>query len=539
MTNPIQDLLSLPSLSRAVVVGGRKGLYNDVVDVIVMEAPDIEKWLKPGQLILTSLFSMKESSHQQYLDFVKKVKDRGASGIIIKTGRFVEEIPSGLIEGCDRYDIPLIQIFESDLYSEIILDIMQVLINQKAKMLDIYQNIHHEFKSLSMRNPKIIDVLKTLKKIINRDVQLRDANKKIIEDTHKEQIDYRVTDSRDVYREQYMHYHYERELLYDGKNYSSRLVCEIPSGEGKYRYLLIDESETFIAMIDYMAIENAASTLQYEWIRELALEKAKQSHINDLVDQIINGKYRNLEELHDHAFRLKISPEKNYRVVTWEHYPSKDNRNFTDYEKMITLSNRLVDDITSIWPRNVHRIFSNRLTFIVEDNLSTDEEFKEYVENTLNQIYERYAQKGLAFHVGISDRGQLSEVSKLAIQPLRVVQLSNLLRDDKFVMLYRDLGVYRILIETAKDNNLMNYVSDKLKILSQYDNDYLETLRVFLDSNQNYKQTSEILYIHPKTVRYRIEKIKEIAQIDFSNPDEILQLMLGMRIYQLYDGSNT
>ena len=100
-----------------------------------------------------------------------------------------------------------------------------------------------------------------------------------------------------------------------------------------------------------------------------------------------------------------------------------------------------------------------------------------------------------------------------------------------FTQLY---GLYQL----SKENDLNDYISDKIRMLQEYDPEYFETVRVFLDSNQNYKQTSDILFVHPKTVRYRIEKIKELTNLDFDNPDEMLQVMIGIRISQLLGNYN-
>ncbi|QIK69398.1 hypothetical protein G7062_03435 [Erysipelothrix sp. HDW6C] len=538
----VKDVLKVPALKSAALLSGKEGIYNEVTDIIVMEAHDIERWLKPGQLVLSSLFSLKESTRQEYADFVAEMKKRGASGLIIKMGRFVDAIPAGLIEGCADHDLPLIQINETVPYSSIILEVMQNLINQKADMLDVYQNVHHEFKTLAMREPESKDVLDVLKKIIGRDVSLYDDVRQCIATTERGALDVEVRDARELFREQYMHYEYFRELIVDGGVMQSRLVCKIPGMDGSPQYLAIREVETFVEMIDFMAIENAASTLQFEGIKQVALSREKESHMNDIVDHIINGKYKDIEELNENALLLKLSLDKKYRVVTWQHFEGKvssGNRSFQEHTAYMGCTNGIIDSIKSVWPRNAYRIFSNRLTFIVEDNFTTDQAFRDYVEETLTKVFKEHNRGNIVLRVGISDQGNLSDIPRLAAQPLRVVQISDMIHQPSFVVLYKDLGIYRILIELSKENDLNDYVSDIVKTLYEHDPDYFETVRVFLDTNQNYKQTADILFVHPKTVRYRIEKIKELTKLDFDNPEEMLQIMIGIRIFQLLGHSKT
>ena len=56
------------------------------------------------------------------------------------------------------------------------------------------------------------------------------------------------------------------------------------------------------------------------------------------------------------------------------------------------------------------------------------------------------------------------------------------------------------------------------------------TLRVYLENHLNLTKTSEDLFIHRSTLLYRLDKIHSIMRTDFSNPEELLYLMLSFRI---------
>lgn len=65
-----------------------------------------------------------------------------------------------------------------------------------------------------------------------------------------------------------------------------------------------------------------------------------------------------------------------------------------------------------------------------------------------------------------------------------------------------------------------------------------ETTRCFLEHHQNITRTSEALYIHRSTLLYRLEKIKQILDTDFSDPDELLYLLLSFHLMDLEDQSS-
>ena len=60
--------------------------------------------------------------------------------------------------------------------------------------------------------------------------------------------------------------------------------------------------------------------------------------------------------------------------------------------------------------------------------------------------------------------------------------------------------------------------------------DYMKTLKVYLDNQQNATQTAKELYIHRSTFLYRMERITDLLESDLQDPEEVLYLSLSFRI---------
>jgi len=60
--------------------------------------------------------------------------------------------------------------------------------------------------------------------------------------------------------------------------------------------------------------------------------------------------------------------------------------------------------------------------------------------------------------------------------------------------------------------------------------DYMKTLKVYLDNQQNATQTAKELYIHRSTFLYRMERITDLLECDLQDPEEVLYLSLSFRI---------
>lgn len=101
---------------------------------------------------------------------------------------------------------------------------------------------------------------------------------------------------------------------------------------------------------------------------------------------------------------------------------------------------------------------------------------------------------------------------------------------------YNDLGIYKLLRDFPNRELLENYIPNSIKVLKEHDrakkSELLKTLEVYLENNQKIISTAQELFVHKKTVSYRIEQIKNIANIDFNNSNEIMEIQIALKIYK-------
>jgi purine catabolism regulator len=59
----------------------------------------------------------------------------------------------------------------------------------------------------------------------------------------------------------------------------------------------------------------------------------------------------------------------------------------------------------------------------------------------------------------------------------------------------------------------------------------LETLETFFDLNENVTRTAKKMFVHPNTIKYRINRIKDIIGNDyFDNNDNKLKLQISLKM---------
>jgi PucR family transcriptional regulator, purine catabolism regulatory protein len=100
---------------------------------------------------------------------------------------------------------------------------------------------------------------------------------------------------------------------------------------------------------------------------------------------------------------------------------------------------------------------------------------------------------------------------------------------------FEDTGAYRLLLPAMVEDpqELRRFHEDTVAPLVAYDEQYetelVRTLETFLDADGNVAQSAQRLYTHRHTVRYRLERVKELTGLDVASTDGRERLGLGLK----------
>jgi len=96
-----------------------------------------------------------------------------------------------------------------------------------------------------------------------------------------------------------------------------------------------------------------------------------------------------------------------------------------------------------------------------------------------------------------------------------------------------DLGVDRLLLQFGNNPSLQEFANEMLGLLlsdgTPGNHDLLETLTAFFANHRNIADTARATHLHPNTVRYRLDRVKELIK-----GDDWLGVELAVRIYRLF-----
>jgi sugar diacid utilization regulator len=108
-------------------------------------------------------------------------------------------------------------------------------------------------------------------------------------------------------------------------------------------------------------------------------------------------------------------------------------------------------------------------------------------------------------------------------------------KPDSRVLSFEDTGAYRLLLPAMSDDpaELERFYSDTIAPLVAYDEQYgtelVLTLEAFLANDGSMAATHQQLFTHRHTIRYRLERVKELTGLDVNSTDGRERLGLGLK----------
>lgn len=381
MSIKIKDVLNITSLKESVILSGTNNLNQQVTGVMVMEFSDVKTWLEPGQLILTSLYGLKNFEETYIEEFIKDIVTSNGAGLIVKLGRYVETMPQHLIDKCLQYEVLLIQIPSHTQYSEIITEVTNLIqIN----------NWDSSSRQLELSTSMIIDLL---------------------------------------------------------------------------------------------------------------LLQPNTDHV--LLDDLLS--------------RIGLNINNSYQFLLLKLQPSYSN---SDSIKDIILSFR------HFLPPFIYKLGRRYIILVIETDL-TEKIGPSKIKKLLNQYSTKTSQLK---QIIIGSIGKPNEFYSLTSKLLAINDLVNLYKISEFILSNDDINLLLLIHSYKQNDDIYSLIPDDLLFLYHNEIDLYNTLKIYLKNILITKDTAEEMFLHSKTVYYRINKLTDYIDIDFTNSQNILKYAVGIQI---------
>lgn len=545
MTVTVRTALQTGGLARCRVVAGEGGLNRTIEYVTVMEVPDVIRWLHGKELLLTSLYALKDNVFELQ-SLIEQLNDLHCAGIAVKTHRFIEQIPQEVMDTANRLDFPLIEIDPEVTY----IDIMMPVLSQILGAASADDSLEEFFKwatewAMEGRGwGMILDGMKTWT-----------GNPMTLE------TDIPMEEDQDLGlslgRFGPLSLAARRELLQAkrplpmtrrlaGKSVPCLVAPIILHGELQGNLTCWNTSGD-LRRGTVPLMERVIPLLALELLKTKTRLDVEQKYKNDFLSDVLLGHIKSRDEIRDKERMYGWNLAQTHEVVVL------DIDNFAHIVAQHQGEEVAIQEVKRNVFRSIEAVVRRESKaaivavrsdqFLILYPYDGGQEIPQataWARNLAVKLQKRLQERlpGVTFTMGLSRPHQ--GVDGLRIGYREAVQAIDLGRPvwgrDSFV-LYEDLGVYRLLNEVAHPEALRTFYAETVGKLVAYDETHnarlMDTLRAYYRQSGNLVSTAESLYIHVNTLKYRLKRVEEITACRISDAEGQFRLQLGLKIADL------
>ena len=543
----VRKLLESEQFPKMKLLCGEKGLDLEVKGIRIIEIEDMERYLTGGEILITSfqvyLSCNDREVEQHFEDLVKS----DISGFIVKKRK--EYDPTGrrlslLEKHCKKYEIPLVEISEDSYYWGIIRYVIMQVFDKDTARLKYFKITHDNFNTFILNNNgscnTASDIIKFLSVMIENPVVLYYGNLNCMVSTNSDNSKLILSDEIQPYKPNIItKFQYMKQM----KGSCVQYVVKFAILSEVEIYITITEENRELTELDYMAIENAIINLQYGFLSEFAQDEVKKKYQRDLIHNILNGLLSS-KEMTEAAAQLGMKESDTYRVVDFHTIKKNVQRKYT--KEQLHEVDVIVGELTYLLPDALIYRNMDQIVMIQQvDSNQTELEYQKEMEEVEDVIQRSilYRKKDTDFQIGIGKSVEgyqrLKESYYEASQAIKYIEIIRLVTGDKnkSVVHYSNLGFFQIFGKVDDMTELERCIPETLKKLYLYDDEHkgelITTLQMYLRNNQSIKKTAGAMFVHYRTISYRLEKIKQISGINFDNANEVLAVSNGLIIYKM------
>ena len=543
----VRKLLESEQFPKMKLLCGEKGLDLEVKGIRIIEIEDMERYLTGGEILITSFQVYLSCSDREVEQHFEDLVKSDISGFIVKKRK--EYDPTGrrlslLEKHCKKYEIPLVEISEDSYYWGIIRYVIMQVFDKDTARLKYFKITHDNFNTFILNNNgscnTASDIIKFLSVMIENPVVLYYGNLNCMVSTNSDNSKLILSDEIQPYKPNIItKFQYMKQM----KGSCVQYVVKFAILNEMEIYITITEENRELTELDYMAIENAIINLQYGFLSEFAQDEVKKKYQRDLIHNILNGLLSS-KEMTEAAAQLGMKESDTYRVVDFHTITKNVQRKYT--KEQLHEVGVIVGELMYLLPDALIYRNMDQIVMIQQvDSNQTELEYQKEMEE-IEEVIQRsilYRKKDTDFQIGIGKSVEgyqrLKESYYEASQAIKYIEIIRLVTGDKnkSVVHYSNLGFFQIFGEIDDVTELERYIPETLKKLYLYDDEHkgelITTLQMYLRNKQSIRKTADAMFVHYRTISYRLEKIKQISGINFDNANEVLAVSNGLIIYKM------
>lgn len=496
----VRDVLALQSLLGADVIAGETGLGKLVTAVNVMEVPDIEPYLAPGELLLTTGFPIRDNPDA--IDgLIPILADKGLTALAIKQGRYLRVSPA-MVRQADEAALPLLLLPQQASFNEILADVVGEITGRQKQRLEMSLSIHQELAAVMLDGGTFADLIRKLAELIDCPAALIDARGSVL------------AASADA-------------VSLDPKDGVSRLAHLGPHDNG----LVVVWPDAELPEDAAAAIHHVATIASLLTAPQALAVERDQRHRDAFLHGLLTGDITDTSVAlaQATAFGWHLTGARAALIV--EYTAEEEAPPFAGLGD----AEQILFAVTSLaGPTVVARPMHHSVELIVDPRTELN-----VLGDALRELFESRL-PGSTVSIGIgSPQADVGRIHRSHDEAAVALRVGHALHGSGFVVRYGDLGIYRLLARLDRDH-LAQLCREALGPLATPTNEHsqmlLYTLECYLRNQGNKATTAAELYVHYNTLRYRLSQIEGLMGPIKDPPAKRLEIEVALHALHLLSG---
>lgn len=323
----------------------------------------------------------------------------------------------------------------------------------------------------------------------------------------------------------------DEQYYYDAATRS--LYLRIGENRGTAYIIITDLDESMVSQVLTAIDEDAKLAVKYYFFNLEKMRESQSKFKQELVEYLFFKSQINIRD-YLKPIHHELQFDKPYMVALME---ADEADSSVDWEIMSSYTmhhfKRIGLEIIPVpWNNSMIGIFP---TSYKQDTMEVDPGWTKHIVSNGYKFRDIVGRVfGQTISIAYGQTYRLDELHKSYNEARIAMTLTRLMGKKNFVKQFSEMGVFTCLFSSNLDV-LKKFALNTLGRLFDYDQanntQLLDTLRQLLDNNINLKYTADKLCIHVNTVDYRIKKVEELLNIDFSTIETRVILYMAIKVW--------
>ncbi|CCF15500.1 purine catabolism regulatory-like family protein [Brevibacillus laterosporus GI-9] len=531
MSITIREAMQLPDMVQTRLVAGESGLHHPIQWVTIVEIVEDLERLQAGEFLITTGFGL-EMNTDKYDQFIPSLAARGLSGVAIHTGFYLREIPALFVQQANQFGLPLIEIPTELNFSTITKAILQPIVNRQFELIRYSEQIHQRLLNVALLGEGLSAIADELAAVTQGEVIITDVLGYELVRTCPQACRPATVDMLSPDDSLQVRSDQSCESIS-----SIELTHPIEAARFTFGAITLRKQQTCRQEWDMIALQHASTLAALACSKDREIAQAEWRLKGDFLDELLSGTFeRNAESearsrmlgypLHHHARHLVVA-------LAIPATPSAKEYNFAMLQKLPTLLKRVAEVYQ---PTYLSKERATEILLLMPEDKASEV----FIQKMAKKWLDLYPQHPLA--IGISNPRASFDTLSIAVQEaiyamkcqsalLPALQIQSVSHFDRLAG-YQFLFPYH-----AQPEALQELWKPLLATLLHYDQKHgqqlLETIQVYLEECLNGQKTSQRLFIHRHTLKYRLQQIEQKTAGSLQDASHRWQLQLAIMAYHL------